>query len=252
MGYPKPLIENQVKHLLIIISFILLFSSIFISCSKSSDVSKSSDNTTSTDNTTTTSWTQQLGTTFGDYGFSVTSDSSNNVYVTGYTGGGLDGNTNSGSWDIFLVKFNSSGTKQWTKQLGTPLTEMGQGVTTDSSGNIYVSGHTWGGLDGTGHTWGEGDYEGKINLGYTDVFLVKYNSSGTKQWTKQLGTSETVKSGAVVSVVVVVLSVVLLSSLLFLAHEMTVRLKRNMEKMMSICLTWYLFVGLGEPNIYHD
>ena len=46
--------------------------------------------------------------------------------------------------------------------------------------------------------------------------------------------------------VVVVLSVVvLLSSLLFLAHEMTVRLKRNMEKMMSICLPWYPFVGLG-------
>jgi len=109
--------------------------------------------------------------------------------VTGYTWGELDGNTSSGYQDIFLVKYNSSGTKQWTKQLGTPLKEMGQGVTTDSSGNIYVTGHTWGGLDGTGHTWGEGDYEGKINLGYTDVFLVKYNSSGTKQWTKQLGTS---------------------------------------------------------------
>ena len=59
--------------------------------------------------------------------------------------------------------------------------------------------------------------------------------------------SETVKSGAVVSVVVVVSSV-----LLFLAHEMIVRLKRNMEKMMSICLTWVPFSELGEPNIYHN
>jgi len=109
--------------------------------------------------------------------------------VTGVTGGDLDGNTSSGGRDIFLLKYNSSGTRQWTKQLGTNYTDYGLGVTTDSSGNIYVTGHTWGGLDGTGHTWGEGDYEGKINLGYTDVFLVKYNSSGTKQWTKQLGTS---------------------------------------------------------------
>jgi hypothetical protein len=30
-----------------------------------------------------------------------------------------------------------------------------------------------------------------------------------------------------------------------------VRLKRNMEKMMSICFTWFPIGGLGEPNIYH-
>jgi len=40
--------------------------------------------------------------------------------------------------------------------------------------------------------------------------------------------------------------------LLFLAQEMIVRLKRNREKRMSICLTWFPFGGLGGPNIYHD
>jgi hypothetical protein len=99
------------------------------------------------------------------------------VIVTGYTSGGLDGNTSSGSSDIFLVKYNSSGTKQWTKLLGTSSNDEGKGVTTDSSGNIYVTGVTNGGLDGN------------TNLGSGDIFLVKYNSSGTKQWTKQLGTS---------------------------------------------------------------
>ena len=55
-------------------------------------------------------------------------------------------------------------------------------------------------------------------------------------------------------VVVVVFSsvVVVSSSLLFLAHEITVRLKRNMESMvMSRCFTWFPIGGLGEPNIYH-
>ena len=61
--------------------------------------------------------------------------------------------------------------------------------------------------------------------------------------------SETVKSGAVVSVVVVV---VVSSVLLFLAHEMIVRLKRNMEKMMSICLTWFPISGLGKPKLYQN
>jgi len=39
-------------------------------------------------------------------------DSSNNIYVTGNTLGGLDNNTNSGNNDIFLMKFNSDGVKQ--------------------------------------------------------------------------------------------------------------------------------------------
>ena len=45
--------------------------------------------------------------------------------------------------------------------------------------------------------------------------------------------------GGVVSVVVVVLSVLFEPSSLLLLQEMIVRLKRNMEKMMSICLTWF-------------
>ena len=129
-------------------------------------------------------WTKQLGTSSSDSGNGVTIDSSGSIYVTGSTGGGLDGNTNYGNdcsvppgfWnsinncsDIFLVKYNSSGTKQWTKQLGTSSGDYGNDVTTDSSGNIYVTGSTWGGLDGN------------TNSGSYDIFIVKYNSSGIKQ-----------------------------------------------------------------------
>jgi len=85
------------KHILILISILLLSSLLFNQCTR----------------------TKQLGTSSKDYGTSVTTDSSGNIYVTGYTEGGLDGNTNSGESDIFLVKYNSSGTKQWTEQLGT-------------------------------------------------------------------------------------------------------------------------------------
>ena len=81
-------------------------------------------------------------TSSGDYGNDVTTDSSGNIYVTGYTGGELDGNTTSGNHDIVLVKYNSTGTKQWTKQLGTSSGDYGNDVTTDSSDNIYVTGYT--------------------------------------------------------------------------------------------------------------
>jgi len=112
-----------------------------------------------------------------DYANGVATDSSGNVYVTGFTYGGLDG-TNAGNSDLFVVKYNSSGTKQWTKQLGTSSTDLANGVATDSSGNVYVAGGTYGGLDGN-------------TKGNSDLIVVKYNSSGTKQWTKQLGTSST-------------------------------------------------------------
>ena len=58
--------------------------------------------------------------------------------------------------------------------------------------------------------------------------------------------------GGVVSVVVVVLSVLFEPSSLLLLQEMMVKLKRNMDKMMSTCLTWFPISGLGKPNIYHD
>jgi hypothetical protein len=126
---------------------------------------------------TVTYWTQQLGSSDNEYAQGITSDSSGNVYVTGYTGGGLDGNTHTGGDDLLVVKYNSSGLKQWTQQLGTSTQDYGQGITSDSSGNVYVTGQT------------NGDLDGNTSAGGFDIFVVKYNINGVKQWTRQLGTS---------------------------------------------------------------
>ena len=109
-------------------------------------------------------------------GLSVTTDVSGNVYVAGWTQGGLDGNTLTGTQDFFVTKYDSSGVKQYTKQLGvsTKVTQ-GLGVATDASGNVYVTGYTTGGLDGNTLT------------GTRDFFVTKYDNSGVKQYTKQLG-----------------------------------------------------------------
>ena len=137
------------KHLLIILSILLLSSPLF-------------------GQSNTKQWTKKLGTKYNDYGDSVTTDSSGNIYVTGKTRG-LDGNTGmSGLYDIILMKFDSSGTKQWTKQLVTSNRQYDQGSKSffDSSGNIYVTGST-------GLLLFPSDYG--------DIFLIKFNSSGTKQ-----------------------------------------------------------------------
>ena len=47
--------------------------------------------------------------------------------------------------------------------------KQSSGVSTDSSGNIYVTGET------------EGDLDGNTSSGGSDIILVKYNSTDTKQ-----------------------------------------------------------------------
>ena len=119
-------------------------------------------------------WTQQFGTSSVDYGRSIVLDSANNIYISGTTSGALDNNTRVGGIDIFLVKYSSSGMKQWTQQFGTSSLDFPRGVAVDTTGNIYVTGDTGGSLDGTTN-------------GGTDTFLVKYNTSGVKQWIQQFG-----------------------------------------------------------------
>ena len=121
------------------------------------------------------SGTQQSGSSGDDYGLTIDRDTADNFYVAGHTNADLDGNTNAGEKDLFLIKYNSGGVKQWTQQIGTAADEFVYGVSVDSNGNIYVAGRTQGGLDGN------------TNAGSDDIFLIKYDSNGVKQWTRQMG-----------------------------------------------------------------
>ena len=123
-------------------------------------------------------WTRQLGTALGDRGYGVSIDGSGNIYVTGRTYGGLDGNTNAGGADMFLIKYDTASAKLWTRQLGTANEDAGYDVTVDGSGNTYVAGYTLGSLDGN------------TSAGIADIFLTKYDMDGTKLWTRQLGTAK--------------------------------------------------------------
>ena len=103
---------------ILIIFFIFLFSFIVVSCAKIDELTgRSSGDSSASSSSDGLAGTYQLAT--NDYANGVATDSSGNVYVTGGTKGGLDGNTSAGNTDLFVVKYNSSGTKQWTKQMGS-------------------------------------------------------------------------------------------------------------------------------------
>ncbi len=120
--------------------------------------------------------TIQFGTTGDDIAYAVAVDSAGNVYIAGSTGGNLDGNISAGLSDIFLTKFNSAGQKLFTIQIGTPGIDFARGVAVDASGNIYVTGAT------------EGNLNGNTSAGLLDIFLTKFNSSGQRLFTIQIGT----------------------------------------------------------------
>lgn len=122
-------------------------------------------------------WTKQRGTTAFDAAFGVAVDSSGSVYVAGETTAALDGNTHVGNEDVFIVKYEANGNRAWTRQLGTAAVEFVYGVAVDASGNVYVAGETTGAF-------------GAANQGSSDIFLVKYDTNGNWQWTRQLGTAD--------------------------------------------------------------
>ena len=60
-----------------------------------------------------------MGGSSQDHVLGITSDSLGDIYISGKTNGSLDGNANSGDYDLFVVEYNSAGVKQWTQQMGS-------------------------------------------------------------------------------------------------------------------------------------
>ena len=106
-------------------------------------------------------FSKQWGGTDDDYGQSVAVDDSGNVYITGYT----RGITNfENGWQVFLIKYSSSGNLQWYRTWGSTGDDYGKFVVVDSEGNIYVTGYT----NSYGNGW--------------QAFLLKFDNNGNLLW----------------------------------------------------------------------
>lgn len=119
-------------------------------------------------------WTQQWGTSQYDDLSALAIDKSGNIFVGGYTEGGLDG-TPLGEGDAFVTKLNPGGTIAWTKQWGTPQFDLVAALAVDADGNIYAGGTTDGSIADS-------------NRGSEDVFVSKLQPDGKLSWSLQSGT----------------------------------------------------------------
>jgi hypothetical protein len=146
-------------------------------------------------------WAVSVDGSASDYGYAVTVDKEDNVYLGGYyESNGVatiynTGNTNSGLTlrdpiyrAAYVVKYNSSGIAQWAVSLSGDTSYSNgacHSVAVDSYGNLYMGGE----YNSTGVTkiYNANNTDSGLTLrvdsGGSAAFVVKYNSSGIAQWT---------------------------------------------------------------------
>ncbi len=95
-------------------------------------------------------WAKGAGVSNISYSKAITIDSLNNAYITGYYNGsnivfGNDTliNTNAGSYDLFIAKYDNLGYVKWAKTAGGIYDDYGYGITIDKFGNIYHTGRIY-------------------------------------------------------------------------------------------------------------
>jgi hypothetical protein len=114
---------------------------------------------------------------------SIKEDHNGNVVVVGYFYGTVNFGggplTSAGNEDIFVAKYDSTGTFQWAQRFGSLTTDEATGVAIDSNDNIVVVGLFGGTVNFGGVSL--------TSAGNEDIFVAKYGSSGTLLWAKGFG-----------------------------------------------------------------
>jgi hypothetical protein len=136
-------------------------------------------------------WATYYGEDGSDAGNAVATDASGNIIITGFTNSsnviatiGAHQTTFGGFWDAFIAKFNSNGIIQWATYYGGSSQENGNGITTDISGNILITGGAY-----SSNAIATSGVHQTACGGGIDAFIVKFNSNGVRQWATYYGGS---------------------------------------------------------------
>lgn len=147
-------------------------------------------------------WSTYYGGSSDDVFLDVCTNSSNNVWVTGYTNSinfpilnSYQG-TNAGNTDAIFVKFNNLGVRQWATYFGGSLTETDlhiHGIEVDGNGNSYSAFNTLSTDMPLNNSGISGAYFDNSNttifgcLSPGDIAIVSFNNSGALIWSTYFG-----------------------------------------------------------------
>lgn len=129
-------------------------------------------------------WAKSFGSSNHEEPWSVHANSIGEVYMTGNYSGSLSIGSytlnSAGSSDALLAKFDSNGNTLWAKSIGGPGSDGGTDISTDPTGNFFISG-----------TFNSSSLSiGTTSLacaGGVDVFFAKYDAAGNPLWAKSIG-----------------------------------------------------------------
>ena len=128
-----------------------------------------------------------LGGTVADRAFAITADATGNTWVTGETANapfpgtgvapGFQVAYGGGAFDVFVAKFNATGTLVWATLYGGTGDDIGRGIAVDAAFNVYVTGSATAGVLPAKKA--PAAVETKIGAGGgTDAFLVAFAPDG--------------------------------------------------------------------------
>jgi hypothetical protein len=130
-------------------------------------------------------WAKSAGGSWGAWPMQIITDINGGIYVTGKYHVypiifGNDTLSNSGTDDIFVVKYDSSGNELWARGIGGLNQETGISIAADNFGNCFATGY----YESSQLVFGNDTI---TNLGNANIFLVKYDSNGNVVWVKNAG-----------------------------------------------------------------
>jgi hypothetical protein len=125
-------------------------------------------------------WQKTFGGSGKEYGNAIVATPDGNYLMAGYTES-IDGDVfgNKGAADVWLVKFNGSGTIIWQKTLGGSGNDRAFSLINTSDGGYAFAGHT-----------ASNDVDVSGSNGNTDIWVVKLDNAGNITWQKCLGGSK--------------------------------------------------------------
>jgi hypothetical protein len=133
-------------------------------------------------------WLKNIGSPNDDYTTSCSSDALGNVFLSGYFNTTVHADllsfTSFGMFDGYVIKFDSSGSAIWLRNIGGANDERANKVTVDAAGNAYVGGyfHSYILYADTMNLW---QYSGTPPC--NDIFLLKFDGNGNGIWSRRAG-----------------------------------------------------------------